>query len=189
VLLAVGLVAAVRFFLITQFQSKPVRKPQAVEQKKQQAENTASSRQQKSKTPIMDPVTPKEEQEGGRLSASDIARTKKPDYATSQNENPPHTPNAGLGKSVGDVPSFSDTQQKWVDPQPYKSQPVSAATTQTQEANALKDASLIFVRTPDPGSSSHEDAGNHLPVLQLQEGTRIEARLEHRFRATSMLRS
>jgi uncharacterized protein HemX len=35
VLLAVGLIAAVLFFLVTQFQSKPVTKPQAVEQKKQ----------------------------------------------------------------------------------------------------------------------------------------------------------
>jgi Bacterial conjugation TrbI-like protein len=42
----------------------------------------------------------------------------------------------------------------------------------------MKEASLVFVRTPDPASSSHEDAGEHLPVLQLQEGTRIEARLE-----------
>jgi hypothetical protein len=176
--LAVGLVAAVLFFLLTQLQSKPVKKPQIVEQKKQQPENTSSSQQQKSKTPIMDPVTPKEEQEGGRLSASDIARTKKPDYATPPNEDPPRKPNAGSGKSVGDVPSFSDTQQKWEDPQPYKSQPTSTATAQTQEANALKEASLVFVRSPDPASSSHEAAGEHLPVLQLQQGTRIEARLE-----------
>ena len=62
--------------------------------------NPSSSQQQKSKTPIMDPVTPKEEQEAGQLNASDIARTKKPDYATSQNDNPPHTPNAGSGKSI-----------------------------------------------------------------------------------------
>jgi hypothetical protein len=178
VLLAVGLVAAVLFFLVTQFQSKPAKKPQVVEQKKQQADNPSSSQQQKSKTPIMDPVTPKEEQEGRQLSASDIARTKKPGYASYQNENPPRTPNAGSGKSVGDVPSFSDTQQKWEDPQPYKSQPTSTATAQTQEANALKETSLVFVRTLDPSSNAHEDAGDHLPVLQLQEGTRIEARLE-----------
>jgi hypothetical protein len=87
-LLAVGLVAAVLFFLATQFQSKPAKKTQAVEQKKQQDDNTASSQQQKSKTPIMEPVTPKEEQEGGQLSASDIAPTKKPGYASSQNEKP-----------------------------------------------------------------------------------------------------
>jgi type IV secretory pathway VirB10-like protein len=178
VLLAVGLVAAVLFFLATQFQSKPVKKPQVVEQKKQQDDNTAPSQQQKSKTPIMDPVTPKEEQEAGRLNASDIARTKKPDYASSQNENPPHTSNGNSGKSIGDVPSFSDTQQKWEEPRPYKPQPASTAITQTQETNALKEASLVFVRTPDPGSSSHEDRGEHLPVLQLKEGTRIEARLE-----------
>jgi len=178
VLLAVGLVAAVLFFLVTQFQSKPVKKSQAVEQKKQQVDNTAPSQQQKSKTPIMDPVTPKEEQDAGRLNASDIARTKKPDYGGSQNENPPHTSNGNSGKSIGDVPSFSDTQQKWEDPQSYKSQPASTAITQTQETNALKEASLVFVQTPDPGSSSHEGGGDHLPVLQLQEGTRIEARLE-----------
>jgi type IV secretory pathway VirB10-like protein len=126
----------------------------------------------------MDPVTPKEEQEAGRLNASDIARTKKPDYGGSQNENPPHTSNGNSGKSIGDVPSFSDTQQKWEDPQSYKPQPASTAITQTQETNALKEASLVFVRSPDPGSSSPEDVGEHLPVLQLQEGTRIEARLE-----------
>jgi hypothetical protein len=69
------------------------------------------------------------------------------------------------------------------------SDPASAATAQTQEANALKEASLAFIRTPDQGSSSHEDGGNHLPVLQLQAGTRIQAGWKHRFRATSMLRS
>jgi hypothetical protein len=151
VLLAVGLAAAVLFFLVTQFQSKPVKKPQPVEQKKQQDGNTAPSQQQKSKTPIMDPVTPKEEQDAGRLNASDIARTKKPDYGGSQNENPPHTSNGNSGKSIGDVPSFSDTQQKWEDPQSYKPQPASTAITQTQETNALKEASLVLIRTPDPG--------------------------------------
>jgi hypothetical protein len=90
-------------------------------------------------------VTPKEEQEGRQLSASDIARTKKPGYASYKNENPPHTSNAGSGNSVGDVPSFSDTQQKWEDPQSLQT-PASLYSDYTDAGNQRPERSLSGIR-------------------------------------------
>jgi len=49
-----------------------------------------------------------------------------------------------------------------------------------QEANALKEASLVYVRAPQQASNDHTNgsAEDNTPALQLKEGTRIEARLE-----------
>ena len=47
--------------------------------------------------------------------------------------------------SLGTVPSFADTQQKWEDPAPYGGPP-PAETPQTQQ-NGLKEPSLVFVRS------------------------------------------
>jgi hypothetical protein len=79
VLLAGGLVIAVAFFVFSQFQSKPVKKHPVADQKQQQ--NTTTKSQPGSSTPMMDPMLPKNnEQEADHIDASDIARTRKPDY-------------------------------------------------------------------------------------------------------------
>ena len=80
VLLAGGLVIAVAFFVFSQFQSEPVKKHPVADQKQQQ--DTTTKSQPGSSTPMMDPVLPKNnDQEGDHINASDIARTKKPDYS------------------------------------------------------------------------------------------------------------
>jgi hypothetical protein len=146
--------------------------------------------QQKSKIPIMDPVTPKEEQEGGRLSASDIARTKKPGYASYQNENLPRTPSAGSGKSVGDVPSFSDTQQKWEDPQSLQT-PASLYSDYTDAGNQRPERGLSGTH---PNSRPRARALMRAAATICQSSNCKRERVsrpgwKHRFRATSMLRS
>jgi type IV secretory pathway VirB10-like protein len=183
VLLGGGLIAAVLFFLFTQFQTHPVRKAKPAEQKKQQPDALTQPQQPASKTPIMEPVTvTNSDQDGGKVSASDIARTRKPDYnrpsSGSHDVTPPQYA-AGGGRSLGDVPSFSDTQQKFEDPSPYKGGSSSAPGAASQEASAMKEASLVYVRAPEQGlTGKHADHGEELPVLQLKEGTRVEARLE-----------
>jgi hypothetical protein len=149
VLLAGGLVIAVTFFVFSQFQSKPGKKHPIVGQKQQQDATTKS--QPGSSTPMMDPVPPKNnDEDGDPINASDIARTKKPDYGRASTA---QTASTG-GKSLNSVPPFKDTQQKWEDPAPYGSpqQPQNTAAAQ-QEANALKEASLVYVRAPQQSSN------------------------------------
>jgi hypothetical protein len=177
VLLAGGLVLAVAFFVFSQFQSKPVKKHPVAEQKQQQ--NTTTKSQPGSSTPMMDPVLPKNnDQDGDPINASDIARTRKPDYSRTSSV---QTASTGGGKSLNSVPQFKDTQQKWEDPAPYgnQQQPQNTAAAQ-QQANALKEASLVYVRAPQQSSNDHTNgsAEDNTPALQLKEGTRIEARLE-----------
>jgi hypothetical protein len=176
-LLAGGLVLAVAFFVFSQFQSKPVQKRPVADQKQQQ--DTTTKSQPGSSTPMMDPVLPRNnDQEGDPINASDIARTKRPDYSRTSTA---QTASTGGGKSLNSVPPFKDTQQKWEDPAPYGSpqQPQNTAAAQ-QAANALKEASLVYVRAPQQSSNDHTDgsAEDNSPALQLKEGTRIEARLE-----------
>jgi type IV secretory pathway VirB10-like protein len=177
VLLAGGLVIAVAFFVFSQFQSKPVKKHPVAEQKQQQ--NTTTKSQPASSTPMMDPVLAKNnDPDGDHIDASDIARTKKPDYGRTPTA---QTASTGGGKSLNSVPPFKDTQQKWEDPAPYGSpqQPQNTAAAQ-QAANALKETSLVYVSAPPQSSNGHTDGSteDNTPALQLKEGTRIEARLE-----------
>ena len=176
VLLAGGLLLAVAFFVFSQFQSRPIRKHSIAEQKQQ---HDATKSQPGSSTPMMDPILPKNnDQEGDHINASDIARTKKPDYNRASTA---QTASAGGGKSLNSVPPFKDTQQKWEEPASYGTpQPQEKTAAAQQEANALKEASLVYVRAPQPSSSGRGDSVPEVdtPALQLKEGTRIEARLE-----------
>ena len=164
VLLAGGLVIAVAFFVFSQFQSRPVKKHPVAEQKQQQ--NTTTKSQPGSSTPMMDPVLPKNnDEDGDPINASDIARTRKPDYSRTSTA---QTASTGGGKSLNSVPPFKDTQQKWEDPAPYgnQHQPQNTAVAQ-QEANALKEASLVYVRAPQQSSSGHTNgsAEDNTPAI------------------------
>jgi hypothetical protein len=79
------------------------------------------------------------------------------------------------------VPTFEQTQQKWEDPAPYgdaSNQPAA----QSQQQNALKEPSLVFVRSvtqSSAGTLSKTSASDDVtPQLDLTPGTRIEAKLE-----------
>jgi len=82
--------------------------------------------------------------------------------------------------SLGSVPSFADTQQKWEDPAPYGGSPAEQPSLAQQ--NGLKEPSIIFVRSlaqNQAGSSPRINSGDDGAArLELTPGTRIQAKLE-----------
>jgi hypothetical protein len=85
-----------------------------------------------------------------------------------------------VASSLGNVPTFADTQQKWEDPAPYGGSP-TAETPQTQQ-NSLKEPSLIFVRgvsqVPVLAAQKVNADEDGTSRLELTLGTRIQAKLE-----------
>jgi hypothetical protein len=123
---------------------------------------------------------------GGQLGPSDIRRTRALTGQTvpksnSDSTNQPATAKPRAGRTLASVPTFEETQQKWEDPAPYgdaSNQPAA----QSQQQNALKEPSLVFVRSvtqSSAGTLSKTSASDDVtPQLDLTPGTRIEAKLE-----------
>ncbi len=178
ILLGGGLAVAVLFFVFTAIVGKSPKKLVAPKQPSQQAKQEQSPPTKGSVTPLMDTVrTPAPDNSSGQLGPGDIRRTRTLDNSSGAK------PIAGkpvVASSLGNVPSFADTQQKWEDPAPYGASP-TAETPQTQQ-NTLKEPSLIFVRTVTQGpvlaaqKVNADDDG--APRLELTPGTRIQAKLE-----------
>jgi Bacterial conjugation TrbI-like protein len=179
-LLGGGLTVAVLFFVLTAIVGKSPKRSTAPKQAShaQQSQLEQNPNSQSSVTPLMDtPRKPPADNTNGQLGPADIRRTRSLDSGTASK--PPYAKPA-VASSLGAVPSFADTQQKWEDPAPYSgTQP--AETPQSQQ-NALKEPSLIFVRsvtqgqTGDPLKISSDIDG--APRLELTPGTRIQAKLE-----------
>ena len=177
VLLGGGLAVAVLFFVFTAVVGRSP-KPASVKQSSPQAKQEVTKPPKGSVTPLMDTVrTPAPDNSSGQLGPGDIRRTR------SQNDQArlkPETPRAASVASLGSVPSFADTQQKWEDPAPYGGSPAPEASQAQQ--NGLKETSIIFVRslTQNQASSAPkvnpEDDG--AVRLELTPGTRIQAKLE-----------
>ena len=139
-------------------------------------------------TPVMETVrTPAPDNASGQLGPGDIRRTRSSDGATTREGNSESGLNPGGSKpaaigSLGNVPSFADTQQKWEEPQPYGEVSPPASTPQSQQQNTLKEASLVFVRsqvTTQAATTSKANAvGDLAPLLEMTPGTRIQAKLE-----------
>ncbi len=179
ILLGGGLLLAVLFFVFTAVSGRsPGRRNLTGKPSSQQTQQPNTNPFQGSVTPLMDAVrTPSSENTGGQVHAGDIERTR----SITGSQKPPASRYAA-NSSLGSVPSFSDTQQKWEEPQPYgKPAPGSPAPLQQQE-NTLKEPSLVFVRSPRQNHPESSTAGttteNNAPVLDLTPGTRIEAKLE-----------
>ena len=129
-------------------------------------------------TPLMDTVrTPAQDNSSGQLGPGDIRRTR------SQNDQAHLKPEAAKAASVaslGSVPSFADTQQKWEDPAPYGG--TSCPSSLADGAEQPEGASIIFVRSVAQNQASSapkvnsEDDG--AARLELTPGTRIQAKLE-----------
>ena len=144
----------------------------------QQAKQEQSAPSKGSVTPLMDTVhTPAPDNSSGQLGPGDIRRTRIVDNGAGGR------PIAGkpvVASSLGNVPTFADTQQKWEDPAPYGGSP-TAETPQTQQ-NSLKEPSLIFVRSATQGPALAAQKVNAdedgTPRLELTPGTRIQAKLE-----------
>jgi hypothetical protein len=127
-----------------------------------------------------------QENTNGQVRPGDIKRTSTPAPGAGESAGAalPRKPRAGgtaSANTLGAIPSFSDTQQKWEEPQPYgESNRASSAQTQ-QSQNALKEVSLIFVRAPAQSQTSitlNHATSDAAPVLEMTPGARIEAKLE-----------
>jgi hypothetical protein len=180
ILLGGGLAVAVLFFVFTAIVGKSPKKPAPVKQasQSQQAEQEQTTPPKGSVTPLMDtPRTPAQDNTSGQLGPGDIRRTRSLDNGATTK---PFAAKPVVASSLGAVPSFADTQQRWEDPAPYGGTP-PAETPQTQQ-NSLKETSIIFVRSeaqnqagPAPKINSDDDGA---PRLDLTPGTRIQAKLE-----------
>ena len=178
VLLGSGLAVAVLFFVFTAVVGRSPKKPASLKQSSQLAKQEVTKPPKGSVTPLMDTVrAPAPDNSSGQLGPSDIRRTR------SLNDNGHFKPVAAkpsAAASLGSVPSFADTQQKWEDPAPYGGSP-AAETSQAQQ-NSLKEPSIIFVRSvtqnPAVSVSKVNSDGDGAATLELTPGTRIQAKLE-----------
>lgn len=177
-----GLLAAVLFFLFTAVLGRSPSKGKLT-----RAPQQNSGPAKGSVTPVTESIRkPNVADSNGQLSPGDIKRTRNTDgsqipRANSSLEPKTARPAAGSTSALASVPSFADTQQKWEDPKPYGS-PGETLQTQSQQQNALKEPSLIFVRAQIQAASgaNSKDTRSDIdqPVLEITPGTRIQAKLE-----------
>jgi len=186
-LLGSGLAIAILFFIFTAIAGKTPKKQIAVKPQAQQQKQTETKPSKRSVTPVMETVrTAAPDNATGQLGPGDIRRTRAltgqaPPKSNLDATEKPATAKPLAGRTLASVPTFEETQQKWEDPAPYgntSSQP----TSQSQQQNALKEPSLVFVRNVTQSSagtlstaSADRDATHQLDITP---GTRIEAKLE-----------
>jgi len=175
-----GLSVAVLFFVLTAVVSKSPKRPTALKQTShlQQAQTEQKPSPKGSVTPLMDtPRMSPPDNSSGQLGPADIRRTRSLDSETASK---PAATKPAVASSLGSVPSFADTQQKWEDPAPYNG--TQPAEMQKVEQNALKEASLVFVRNQTQNQTGITSAlttkSDDPPRLELTPGTRIQAKLE-----------
>jgi type IV secretory pathway VirB10-like protein len=186
-LLGGGLAVAVLFFIITAIAGHAPKKQIAAKPQAQQQKQAGTNPAKGSVTPVMDTVrTAAPDNSGGQLGPSDIRRTRALTGQTvpksnSDSANQPAAAKPRAGRTLASVPTFEETQQKWEDPAPY-GEASNQPTSQGQQQNALKEPSLVFVRSVTQNSSgtlSKTSASDDVtPQLDLTPGTRIEAKLE-----------
>ena len=178
VLLGAGLAFAVLFFVFTAIVGKSPKKATQLRQSPQQSKQEAMKPSKGSVTPLMDTVrTPAPDNSNGQLGPGDIRRTRS---LNDQAHLKPAAAKPGGVASLGSVPSFADTQQKWEDPAPFAGS--SEAQASQPQQNSLKEPSIIFVRTqaqnqPGPLTSVKSEEDGVLR-LDMKPGTRIQAKLE-----------
>lgn len=185
-LLGGGLAAAVLFFVFTALVGKSPRKT-TIATPAQQGKQETIQQTNGSVTPLMEPVrNPAPEDSGGQLGPNDIRRTRSSESkvpgtmnAVSASKQVPAKSTAVA--SLGLVPSFADTQQKWEEPQPYGAA-TAANPQQPQQQNGLKEPSLVFVRSQVQnqavGAVRADTTADTLPILDMAPGSRIQAKLQ-----------
>ena len=188
IMLGGGLLAAVLFLALTSLvhHSPPTKK--TVEKLPSNPALQQTPNQSKgSVTPLMETVqTNAQENTSGQVHPGDIKRTSTPTLGAGNDSGAaspakPHAGSAAGANTLGAIPSFSDTQQKWEEPQPYGESGHALPVQVQQSQNALKEASLVFVRAPaqsQPTSTVTHASVDTGPVLEMTPGARIEAKLE-----------
>lgn len=183
-LLGGGLLVAVLFFVFTALVGKSHRGPSIKSHPSQQTKQSSAPQSKGSVTPVMETTRPPSaDNSAGQLAPGDIRRTRSSDAKPSPSQ--VGSPSAGLSRtnptgSLGSVPSFADTQQRWEEPRPY-GEPNPPAQPPTNQQNGLKEPSLVFVHAVVQGSSSNLSALNTdtaSPLFEITPGTRIQAKLE-----------
>ena len=178
VLLGGGLAVAVLFFVFTAVVGRSPKKAASLRQSSQQGKQQVTKPSKGSVTPLMDTVrTQAPDNSSGQLGPDDIRRTRS---LNDQAHLKPVAARPTATTSLGSVPSFADTQQKWEDPAPYAGTPATE-TSQAQQSN-LKEPSIIFVRSLAQNQAVsalkvNPEDGN-LARLELTPGARIQAKLE-----------
>jgi len=183
-LIAGGLLAAILFFVLTTFIGKPAGKKKTPSPQAHMAQQSAATKG--SVTPLMDtPRNPVQNNTGGQLSPNDISRTKAtnggPQASKDLIPQPEPTTKAGTTATLGNVPSFGDTQQRWEEPRPYGGAEGVTSPQSQQQQNLLKEPSLVFVRNVVQASTSSSKMGSSdstEPVLDFPPGTRVLAKLK-----------
>ena len=188
ILLGGGLLAAVLFFAFTSLiNHSSLTKKTTGKQTNHQAQQQVSSQSKGSVTPLMETVrNDAQENTSGQVHPGDIKRTSTPAPGAGESAGAalPRKPRAGGApgaNTLGAIPSFSDTQQKWEEPQPYGEANHASSVQAQQSQNALKEASLVFVRAPAQSQTSttlNRATADAAPVLEMTPGARIEAKLE-----------
>lgn len=192
-LLGGGLAVAVLFFIFTAVVGKSSKKHATTAPQAQQLKVEARPAKG-SVTPLMETVRPQApDNGGGQLGPADIRRTRATDGAApiapgviNTKATQPNKPS--VGQPLASVPTFADTQQRWEEPKPYAEQnplpipSVGSAIQNQQQGNALKEASLVFVRnqtqTLASGVRQLETQAADPPFLDVKPGTRVQAKLE-----------
>jgi len=186
-LLGGGLVVAVLFFVFTAIAGHTPKKQLAAKPQAQQQKQAETKPNKGSVTPLMDTVhPPAQDNGGGQIGPGDIRRTRALTGPTAPKSDSGATGKPAAGKPAGgrtlaSVPTFEETQQRWDDPAPY-GEASNPPASQSQQQNAMKEPSLVFVRSvmqTSPGTLSRASTdGEAIPRLDLTPGTRIEAKLE-----------
>jgi hypothetical protein len=183
-----GLAVAVLFFVFTALVGKSPKKPTNTKPPAQQTKQDATKPAKGSVTPVMETVrTPAPDNSGGQLGPNDIRRTRAANGQVLNKTNPSSSDSQASVKpakasSLGGVPSFAETQQKWEEPTPYGDPPpATSARSQASQQNTLKEPSLIFVRreAQAPLTALRSNVGSEgVPVLEMAPGSRIQAKLQ-----------
>lgn len=151
-----------------------------------QSTPAGTSKPKGSLSPLMETVRkPDAGDADGKLSPKDIDRMRSDSNLNRpppSNRAPiPPTIKTAANGSLGNVPSFADTQQKWEEPRPYNAPSESGSVQAQQQQSALKETSLVFVRTQmQPSAGPRESTGiDDAPLLEVAPGTRILAKLKY----------
>jgi len=188
IMLGGGLLAAVLFLGLTSLVNRSSTTKKAAEkQLSHPAQQQTPTQSKGSVTPLMETVqTNAQENTSGQVHPGDIKRTSTPAPGVGDNSGAalpakPHAGSAAGANTLGAIPSFSDTQQKWEEPQPYGDAGHASPVQTQQTQNTLKEASLVFVRAPaqsQPAGTVTHVPVDTVPVLEMTPGSRIEAKLE-----------
>ena len=187
ILLGGGLAVAILFFVFTALVGKSPKKQAAGPEANQQSKQEGTRQSKGSVTPVMETVhTPAPDNSSGQLGPNDIRRTRSSDGGGVMNANTgtrqkPAAAKPATAGSLGNVPSFADTQQKWEEPQPYGETSAASTSQVQQQQNGLKEPSLIFVRSQvqnQPATIRANSDDDGAPLLEMTPGTRIQAKLQ-----------